>query len=174
MKKQGRNKGFTLVEMLIVVAMIGILLAVATPWILNALPGYRLRAEVRELIISFKKVKLEAVKRNRNVVFRFAPGVGDQGGSYTIFVDMDADNVFAQPPDVWLSRREMPQSVLLLGANFAGTDNTGFSPRAVPLRTGNCEFRTSDDSRRFRLTLSVAGATRVESSSDGGLTWSAY
>lgn len=157
--------------------MIGILLAVATPRILSTLPGYRLRAEVRELIISLKKAKLEAVKRNRNVVFRFTPGVGNQGGSYIIFMDADGDNAFVPAPggpDLLLSSRQMPQSVLLLGANFAGTDNTGFSPRAIPLKTGNCEFRTSDDSRRFRLTLSIAGATRVESSSDGGLTWSAY
>ena len=71
MKTKSRQKGFTLVEVIIVIAIIGILSAIAIPGILDTLPRYRLRAEARELMINFKKAKVEAVKHNRDVVVLF-------------------------------------------------------------------------------------------------------
>ena len=65
MTTKSSHKGFTLIEVIIVVAIIGILSAVAIPAIMHTLPRYRLRAEARELVINFKKAKIEAVKHNR-------------------------------------------------------------------------------------------------------------
>jgi len=135
-----------------------------------------LRAEARELIINFKKAKIEAVKRNRDVVIAFTPGVGIQGGSYQVFVENSnpINHTYQLGTDILLATQQMPQNVLLSNVTFTA-NNTWYNARAmVPLaKTGNCEIRTSDDSKRYRMVLSITGVVRMESSGDGGATWSA-
>lgn len=170
------HRGFSLVELMVTIAIIAILLAVATPIIMSTIPRYRLRAAARELLINFKKAKLEAVKRNRNVVLAFTPGVGAQGGSYLMFVDVNANNIYEPAPggnDIQLLNQQVQANVLLSGTTFAG-NNTGYNSRAMPLALGNCELRAMDDSRRYRLVLSSVGAVRLETNSGGATPWSAY
>lgn len=170
------QRGFTLIELMVVVAMIGILLAVATPTIMSTIPRYRLRAAARELVINFKRAKLEAVKRNRNVVIAFTPGVGVQGGSYLVFVDANANNLYEPAPggsDIQLTRQQIQANVLLSGTTFVG-NNTGYNSRAMPLALGNCELRAMDDSRRYRLVLNSVGAARLETNTGGATPWNSY
>jgi len=163
--------GFTLVELMVACSIIGILAAATYSMAISTLPGYRLRAEMRELVINFKKAKLEAVKSNRNVVIVFTPGIG---GSYQIFVDNSSPS--NQTYDVGTDRQLFIQpirpSLLLTNVTFTA-NKTWYDPSGmVPLaQTGSCEIRTGDGSNQYRLVLSTAGAVRVESSRDGGVTW---
>jgi hypothetical protein len=127
-------------------------------------------------MINFKKAKIEAVKRNRDVVIAFTPGVGLQGGSYQVFAENSTpnDHVFQAGTDIPLITQQVRQNVLLSGVTFTANRTWYDSRGMVPLvKTGKCEVRTSDDSKRYRLVLSITGAVRMESSGDGGVTWSA-
>lgn len=165
------KKGFTLMELLIVIAIIGILSAVAFPMITATLPKYRLRAAARELVIDFKKAKIEAVKRNRSVLLQFTletVGNPDAGGSYLFFVDEDGNGNFnagdttlktvTMPRDVRLSARDLPLP------NFANA-RAGYNNRGLSLGNANGAgiiIQTSGATRRYTLTIYTSGGVRLE------------
>jgi prepilin-type N-terminal cleavage/methylation domain-containing protein len=66
-----KDRGFSLIELIVVIAIMLILSAVAVPTLVNALPGYRLRQASRKLCTHMRQARSMAVKQNRNIVLRF-------------------------------------------------------------------------------------------------------
>lgn len=58
------NKGFTLVEVMVVVAIIGVLASVGTFYTLSQLPLYRLKKAADELYLNVRLAKSQAIKEN--------------------------------------------------------------------------------------------------------------
>ena len=163
-KKNLGSKGVTLVELLVVIAILGILGAVALPAITGTLPQYRLRAEARELVSNFKKARLEAVKRNRNVLIEFYP----TDNMYRIFVDMNDDlSAYEDGVDQELFNWTMRPQTELVGTTFV-TDSvnhlTGYNSRGLPVSTenGTVTLQTEDGTRGYVLTLGRVGIPNLE------------
>jgi len=168
------SKGFTLIEVIIVVAIIGIMAAISIPAISSWLPNYRLKAAARELYSDMQKIKLEAIKKNTNVGIAFITVVFPAtGGSYQAFVDDGAGggisgNLVQDGAEETLFRTTMPASCSLTSANFSSNSAAGYGPRGLPLRSwfGSAVLR-NDRSKWYKLSLSIAGSTKIEISSDG-------
>src|SRR5574340_303343 len=69
--------GTTLLEMLVVVAIVGVLCAIAVPQGLSGLDDLRARAAARYLAARFQDARLQAVKRSARVGVRFAAAESD-------------------------------------------------------------------------------------------------
>ena len=86
-----RVSGFTLVELMIVIAVAAIIVMFAVPGVLGWMPNYRLKGAANDLYSNLQWAKLNAVKENKEwaVVFDTA------NGQYHICSDPGADNLWA-------------------------------------------------------------------------------
>lgn len=173
-KEQRANRGFSLIELVTVIAVFSILALVGLPMLLNALSKYNLRAETRELVTNFKRAKVEAVKTNRNVVLAFTKGAGTDPGWYRVFADVNGNGVFDVGTDDLVLEQYVRDKVWIEDQTFSG-DKTWYTPRGMvpPAQAGRCELKNLDGDKRTRVIVSPTGATRVEVSNNAGVTWSA-
>jgi prepilin-type N-terminal cleavage/methylation domain-containing protein len=72
-KRQGKESGFTMQELLVVMAVLCLLAGIAIPVYSHWYPGYRLKTAARELYGNLHLAKLGAVKENRKWRIVFFP-----------------------------------------------------------------------------------------------------
>ncbi|MCI5149865.1 MAG: prepilin-type N-terminal cleavage/methylation domain-containing protein [Candidatus Electrothrix sp. MAN1_4] len=75
-KKISDPNGFSFVELMVVIALVGILSAISLPNFLRNLPEKRLKNAARNLYVDLQKARLLAVKENTNVTFTFDTAAG--------------------------------------------------------------------------------------------------
>ena len=65
------DSGFTLVELMIVCAIVGVLALVATPVLVSVLPAYKLKSAATDLVSDFRLARSLAIKLNKPVSIAF-------------------------------------------------------------------------------------------------------
>lgn len=66
-----KQKGFSLVELMVVVAIMLLLGAVAVPTLVTTYPTYKLKKSARDLCSNMRKARSIAVKQHRDITIRF-------------------------------------------------------------------------------------------------------
>ena len=82
-----RKNGFTILELVVIIAILAVLLLIAIPGFSRWLPNYRLRAATRDLFSNFQHAKLTAIKRHRTCAISFNQDIGGTIYDYVVYVD---------------------------------------------------------------------------------------
>ena len=86
-----RDAGFTLLEILLAVALLGTLAAIAVPLTADAIDSHRTSSAARYLAGRIQLARMEAVKRSTNVGLRFEPSGGDY--AFAAYVDGNGNGI---------------------------------------------------------------------------------
>lgn len=120
--KNVESLGFTLIELMVTIAIAAILLGVAIPSFTSVIISNRLTASTNEFVTSLNLARSEAIKRGQHVVVRKTGTDWEDG--WQVFVDIDRstnakENVLDAATDIQLRvYPALPTNLTLRGNNF--------------------------------------------------------
>ena len=141
--------GFTFIEIMVVIGIVGILSAIAYPQLQKWVPNYRLKAAAQELYANFQKAKLHAVKTNNDVTLTYSI----PAWSYS----------FADDDGVVVVSKVLTSSVCIAPASTFVSGTSGVNPRGLPTGTmGEMTLIHPKVSRQYQIIQTIAGSIRIE------------
>jgi type IV fimbrial biogenesis protein FimT len=168
--------GFTLVELMIALTVLGILAAAALPSMTTFVKGQRVKAAVSDVYASLIFARSEAIKRNQRVVLcASSDGTGCANSTnwaqgWIVFIDTDGDGFVGAVADILKKQGEIP-AVSLTGT---GTNATFLLDGRVSANVPDFVIRSADTpsitARCVRLDLSGRPNIKVDTngnSADG-------
>jgi general secretion pathway protein H len=144
------RKGVTLIELIVVVAIIAIGAVLTTPNISGWLPNYRLRNATRDVASSMRLAQLKAVSNNTQYQVVFNPG----NSTYVLQYRDTGGN--------WVD--EGSTLTLPTGVNFVTTllgDTATFSPNSTATN-GNITLNNTKGATKMVRLLGLTGRIRIE------------
>lgn len=160
-------RGFSLVELMVAIVILGVLLAMAAPSFSEMMRNNRSQAAANELVSALNSARMEAIKRGQRVsLCPSSNGTSCSGAAWQdgwiVFVDTAASDSAAAPVvgAVLSQRAKMPSGATATGtATFIRYSGLGFAPiRAdITVKTTSC---TGMNART--ISFSVSGRISVQ------------
>ena len=167
-----KNKGFSLVEVVVVIAIVGIMAAIAYPNLMQSIRNSKTRAVASDIFSSFRSARIEAVKRNTSVCLDFKTT-----GTYEAFLGDDLTIDKTVTPQI--CKKDGTVSTLFTkqvepGTTITADFSAGYNTQGRPLAgtLGNVTVQNdSNPNLQYKSALSIAGRVDLQVSQDGGAHW---
>ena len=134
-----RECGATLIESLMVLAVIGVLLGTAVPGLARLVSGHRASTAVNDLVHGLSLARSEALRRGRRVYI--APVAGRWHDGWAVFVDRDDDRLFDPTVDERIAGHDaLSASITISNPSNATREpftDVGSPPRTYVMFDGN-------------------------------------
>ena len=166
-----KNNGFTLIEVMVVISILGILAAFFGTSMVQRLPDYRFNNYMRQVHGALQNARLMAVKSNADVFVQF----DKSNNSFRAFLDNTDDAAnrgFLDSGDTTIEAPKTPSGVVF--TQLFGTGDplvvSVFNSRGFSDRAGEVRMKNGSNSYKG-VNLTLGGSSRIIKSGDGGSTW---
>jgi type IV fimbrial biogenesis protein FimT len=168
--KRASNAGLTLVELIAVLAIAGVLLAVALPDVASMLRQYRLKAAASDLYVALEQTRAQAIARGARVLLvpAASDGVSWREG-WLIMIDRDGDRRPGRGDEILAEHPALDGAITVTSVftaqkapyyvGFNGAGRTCTDTSSVAARWGS--FTLSDGENARRIRLSMLGRARM-------------
>lgn len=170
-----RNAGFTLLEVIIAMALVAILSAISVLSLAFYIPGLRLKSAAQEINVQIQKARLEAIRTSRTCHVEFYRVIDGITYGPVVWVDDDDDSALDAneiifrvelvegSPGVWEVRQyggiRYNNAFGGDGATFAG-NRLSFNQRGVSDKSGSVHLINARGQTR-QILVTLGGAVRV-------------
>ncbi len=151
-----RPSGFTLIEMMVTVAIAAVVAAIAAPSFRTTIANNAVRAAARDLTTSINTARMQSMSTRNNV--QVAPANGGWGGGWTLDYAANApedDKTFTPPANINLARTDDNGALVFRGR---GGLQSGSATFTICHGTESVSGRT--------ITVSFLGKVRSELKGD--------
>lgn len=175
-------KGFTIVELLITMAIIAITAGIATPNILQWIANSRLDGAARNLLFNFQHAKMEAAKRATQCTVTFNLPVSGTTYDYVVYVDADQDLEYDAGSDRILKKIKFSNHSEYKGVSFDtnqgggdgltfssndnGRPSVAFNSRGLSMNnafgSGAGSVYLTNNNNTKQIRVSTAGSVRIQ------------
>jgi type IV fimbrial biogenesis protein FimT len=152
-----KKSGFTVVELVVVLAVLSIFVAIGVPNFMSWIPKYRLKSAVRDLYSNMQLAKMTAVKSN-----------------------VDCTITYSTDPDQYVLSGALSKTVVLgdygSGVNFNGPANETFAATTITFNSrgtsnaGYAYLSNSGNTQYFRVSPLTSGVIKLQKWV-GGSSW---
>ena len=163
-----QHSGFTLLELMITMAIFAILASIAIPGVIGWLPQYRLGSAAREILAAVEDARLQAVKQNTSIGLAFNIGNDD----YTIWIDDGdgggtADDATQNGTERTILSGQMSGGVDMSAASFGLNPRFRFDGMGIPIRTddspgGGTVTVTNQNGDSRTITVTRGGNSSIQ------------
>jgi len=153
------NSGFTIIELAVVIAIVGIMAGIAVPNFVGWLPKYRLSSSADDIQALVQNARLRAVKENAHVAVLLDPDNDGLDGDYMAFVDENSDwNKDAG--EALVMQGEVSSGIRITGTGYA-SNRFSFNSRGLCLEgSGSVTLRNSKGKTKT-VNIEMTGSSRI-------------
>lgn len=154
------NKGFTLIELMITVAIMSIMLTIGLPSFQSIIASSRLTSSANAMVSALQLARFEALKQHKTVTISKREDEWQDG--WDVFIDPNENGVFESGSDEKLvSYDKLSSAVSVTGNGYSSYASYDASGRINKI--GNFLFKAQSECRK--VVIAATGRIRVETPS---------
>ena len=164
------QSGFTLLELMVVIAMMGVLMAVGIPTFTSMMANSELSDTANELVLSLRKARAAAIESGRDAIVcssideSSCSGVtGNWNKGWLIMVDRNLDGDYKESDGelVWVKQMKSNTRITITASKDTGTlgANADFTDQVIFSYTGEIKGGQSGD---FHICSGIGGFLQRE------------